>query len=135
MRFICLGYADMSAFDSMTESEAAKAIERCFDYDDVLRAGGHFAGGEALDFPSNAVTLRMCDGQVQKTDGPFAETKEQIGGILILEAENMEQAVELMSEHPGVAMGAFEIRPADDATNAMVKARDEAFRNKNRAAR
>lgn len=130
MKFICLGYADMTKFESMSETEMRDMMQECLDYDDVLREGGHFAGGEALDFPNKAITLRMRDGQVQRTDGPFAETKEQIGGILILEAENMEHAVELMSKHPGVKVGGFEIRPADEVTNKIVADRDAAFHAK-----
>ena len=61
-------------------------MEECFAYDDELRRGGHFLGGEALDSARNAVTLRMKDGEVQVTDGPFVETKETLGGILLLEA-------------------------------------------------
>ena len=89
-------------------------------YDDVLRRGGHFAGGEALVDASMAKTLRFRNGVVQATDGPYAETKEQIGGILILEAESLEHAVELMSKHPGVRIGPFEIRPANELVNAMI---------------
>ena len=105
-----------------------KVLKDCFAYDDVLRAGGHFAGGEALVDAAHAVTLRVRNGAVQKTDGPYAETKEQIGGILILEADNMEHAVELMSKHPGVRVGPFEIRPADEQVNAMIAECDKRFR-------
>ena len=102
-------------------------MEECFAYDDVLREGGHFAGGNGLQDAANAVTLRLRGGEVQATDGPYAETKEQIGGILILEADNMEHAVALMSKHPGVRIGPFEIRPADEAIDKMVAERDAAF--------
>jgi hypothetical protein len=64
---------------------------------------------------------------VQKTDGPYAETKEQIGGILILEAESLEHAVELMARHPGVRVGPFEIRPADEKVNAMIFEKNRQF--------
>ncbi len=123
MKFICLGYAEMSQFNSMAETDLQKMIDACFDYDDVLRQGGHFIGGEALQEPTKAITLRFQNGKVQATDGPYAETKEQIGGILLLEAENMDHAVELMSKHPGVRVGPFEIRPADEIMNAMIQAR------------
>ena len=102
-------------------------MEECFVYDDVLREGGHFAGGNGLQDASNAVTLRVRGGEVQATDGPYAETKEQVGGILFLEADNMEHAVALMSKHPGVRIGPFEIRPADEAIDKMVAQRDAAF--------
>ena len=129
MKFICMGYADPSTFGSMSEAELRRMMERCFDYDDVLRAGGHFVGGEALQESTSAVTLRWRDGAVQATDGPFAETKEQLGGLLILEADDMEHAVELMSAHPGVQMGPFEIRPADEQINDLIRERDQASRS------
>ena len=128
MKFICLGYADHAKFRSMSEEEMQKIMEECFAYDDALQANGHYIRGEALEDAQKAVTLRYRDGKVQSTDGPFAETKEQIGGILFLEAENMEHAVELISKHPGVKVGPFEIRPADEQVNAMVEARNQAAR-------
>lgn len=129
MKFICLGYADHDQLKSLSEEELQQMMEDCFAYDDILRRGGHFAGGEALQDAGNAVTLRFRNGQVQLTDGPYAETREQIGGILILEADNMEHAVELMAKHPGVRVGPFEIRPADEQINAMVEAREQQFRS------
>jgi hypothetical protein len=130
MKFICLGYADMSHFAKMTEVEMKQWMDECFDYDDVLRAGGHFVGGEALQDPSEAITLRYVDGKVQATDGPFAETKEQLGGILLLEADNLEHAVALMAKHPGVRVGPFEIRPADESINSLIQARQNRSQSK-----
>lgn len=128
MKFICLGYADHNKFRTMSEEEMQQMMEECLAYDNVLRGGGHFAGGEALQDAAQAVTLRYRNGAVHRTDGPYAETKEQLGGILILEAENIEHAVELMSKHPGVRVGPFEIRPADETINALVEERDRQFR-------
>lgn len=96
-------------------------------YDDLLRQKGHFVGGDALVDASQAKTLRFREGVVQLTDGPYAETKEQIGGILILEAESMEHAVALMAQHPGVRVGPFEIRPADVHVNALIAERQRQF--------
>ena len=126
MKFICMGYADPKKFASMSEQEMQSMMQECLDYDDVLRLGGHFAGGEALVDASRAVTLRYQNNAVLLTDGPYAETKEQIGGILILEADSMEHAIELMSKHPGVRVGPFEIRP-DEIVNAMVAERNRQF--------
>ena len=130
LKFICLGYADHNQFRSMREQEMQQTLDDCFAYDDVLRKGGHFAGGEALQDAGQAITLRSRHGEVQATDGPYAETREQIGGILILEADSMEHAVELMSKHPGVRVGPFEIRPADEQINAMVEERGRRFQSK-----
>lgn len=120
MKFVCLGYIEPGKFENMTESERNAIVDTCFSYDDVLRRNGQFAGGDALQPPNTAVTLRSRGGKVMVTDGPYAETKEQIGGILILEAENLDHAVELMSKHPGVQLGPFEIRPAADLS-AMIR--------------
>lgn len=128
MKFICLGYADMSKFAAMSEAEMKQAMDECFNYDDVLRRGGHFIGGEALQNASQAVTLRFRNGNVEATDGPYAETKEQLGGILMLEANNLDHAIELMSKHPGVRLGPFEIRPADDSINQLIEERDQRLR-------
>ena len=95
-------------------------------YDDQLRQGGHFIGGEALDSCRRAVTLRMNNGSVEATDGPYAETKEVLGGILFLEARDMAHAIELMSKHPGVGIGPFEIRPANEIMNALITQRSKA---------
>jgi hypothetical protein len=131
MKFICLGYANPATFAAMTEAEGKAAMEECFAYDDVLRRGGHFLGGEALQTADRALTLRYQNGKAEVTDGPFAETKEQLGGILILEAENMDHAIELMSKHPGIKYGPFEIRPADEAVNALIEARNRATQTVN----
>ena len=119
MKFVCLGYMEAGKFEGMSESERNAFVDGCFAYDDVLRKNGHFAGGEALQPASTAVTLRFRGGKVMVTDGPYAETKEQIGGILILEADDLDHAIRLMSEHPGVRSGPFEIRPAADLSGMI----------------
>ena len=119
MKFICLGYYDEKAWESLPEKDINAMIDECFTYDDQLRKNGHFAGGEALQSAPTARTLRWKDGKVIVTDGPYAETKEILGGILILEARDMDHAIELMSKHPGVKAGPFEIRPADDLSGMI----------------
>jgi hypothetical protein len=114
MKYVCLGYLDEKTWDAMSESERNALMDECFAYDDVLRKGGHFVGGEALQSARNATTLRYRNGRVSVTDGPYAETKEQLGGILILEATDLNHAIQLMSKHPGVKAGPFEIRPVED---------------------
>lgn len=124
MKYICLGYIDHNAFASAPESEQQAMMDRCCAYDDELRAGGHFKGGEALQPPTTAITLRYVNGRVVATDGPFTETKEQIGGIMILEARDLNHAVELISQHPGAKFGPWEIRPAADLTE-MIRQSEE----------
>ena len=119
MKYVCMGHMEAGKFEAMSESERNAFVDGCFTYDDVLRKNGHFAGGEALQPASNAVTLRFRNGKVSVTDGPYAETKEQLGGILILEANDLNHAIQLMSKHPGVRGGPFEIRPAADLTEMI----------------
>lgn len=120
MKFICLGYMEADKFETMSESERNAFLDACFAYDDDLRKNGHVVGGEALQNRRKAVTLRHQNGKVSVIDGPFAETKEVLGGILILEANDLNHAIQLMSKHPGVRAGPFEIRPAADLT-AMIR--------------
>jgi hypothetical protein len=121
MRYVCLGYIDQARWEGLPENERNALADRCFAYDDELRRRGHFVGGEALQNARNAATLKFRDGAVTVTDGPFAETKEQLGGILFLEARDLNEAIQIMSRHPGVRVGPFEIRPADDLAG-MIRA-------------
>jgi hypothetical protein len=121
MKFICLGYIAEKKWETMSEKERNAMMDECFTYDDVLRKNSHFAGGEALQGPRSAATLRWENGKAVVTDGPYAETKEQLGGILILEARDMDHAISLMSKHPGVKAGPFEIRPAADLTDMILE--------------
>ena len=115
MKYICLGYYDRVKHESMTEAERNAMFDACFEYDDHLRAKGHWAGGEALQPAESALTVSWKNGKVATTDGPYAETKEQIGGILVLEARDRNQAAQLMAQHPALKYGTiFEIRPSFD---------------------
>lgn len=121
MKYVCLGYFDEKQWEGLSGSEQNALIDECFAYDDVLRRDGHFAGGEALQSPRNASTVRWKNGKVSVTDGPYAETKEQLGGILVLEATDLNHAIQLISRHPGVKVGPFEIRPVDDISAMMAE--------------
>jgi hypothetical protein len=132
MKYICLGYFDEKRWEALSEAEQNALMDECFAYDDALRRDGHFAGGEALQTPRNAATLRWTNGKVTVTDGPYAETKEQLGGILVLEARDLNHAIQLISKHPGVKAGPFEIRAVEDLS-AMV-AESERRRSKERKA-
>ena len=125
MKYICLGYYDKGKHEAMTENEQQAMFDTCFEYDDHLRANGHSLVGEALQPPETALTLYWKNGKVATTDGPYAETKEQLGGILVLEARDMNHAVQLMAQHPAVKYGnIFEIRPAGDMSE-IIKASEQ----------
>jgi len=121
MKYVCLGYYDEKKWGTTSESEQKAFIDQCFAYDDVLRKNGNFVGGEALQSARTAATLRWVNGKVSVTDGPFAETKEQLGGLLVLQARDLNHAIELMSKHPGVKAGPFEIRPVEDMSTVMAE--------------
>jgi hypothetical protein len=119
MQYLCLGYMEEGKWDALSDDEREAAMKECFAYDDVLKENGHFVRGEALQSARNATTLRWRNGKVAVTDGPFAETKEQLGGILVLEATDLNHAIQLMSKHPGVRLGScFELRPLDEDITA-----------------
>ncbi len=123
MKYICFGYMDASVLEKMTSAEQNTFMDECFAYDDELRENGNYTGGEALQGPQNTTTLRWSGGKVSITDGPFIETKEQIGGIMILEATDLNHAINLMSKHPSLRLGkgggSWEIRPAADLSAMM----------------
>jgi hypothetical protein len=124
MKYICLGYMEEKLWESMPDTARNACVDECFAYDDILRENGHFVGGEALDSAQNATTIRFRNGKVSVTDGPFAETKEQLGGILILEARDLNHAIQLMSKHPAIRWGSvFEVRPSLDITGMMSESR------------
>ena len=123
MRYICLSYLGPTTWDTMSDSSSQASMAEFFAYDAQLRKNGHIIGGEGLQSARNAATLRFENGQVCVTDGPYAETKEQLAGFFVLEATDLNQAIQLMSKHPAVRGGAIEIRPVADAT-AMQRERE-----------
>lgn len=123
MKFICLGYFDEAKFNQLPEARRANLMNECFDYDAELIRNGHFTGGEALTPPKSAVTVRAQQGKAVVTDGPYVETKEFLGGILMLEARDLNHAIALMSKHPGVLCGGFEIRASDESIEKLFSAR------------
>ena len=131
MKYVCLGYFDETRWENLPEAERRSLMDRCLAYDEELKRTGHFAGGEALQGARNAATLRYRDGAVTVTDGPFSETREQIGGILFLEARDLNDAIQIMSRHPGVRIGPFEIRAVEDLDKLLeTSERAEALRVK-----
>jgi len=119
MKYICLGYMEPGKFEGMTEDEQRAMFDACFEYDDRLRANGHVAGQIALQPPETAVTLYWKNGKVATTDGPYAETKEQLAGVLILEARDLNHAIQLIAQHPGMKLGTNEIRPVADLSGIV----------------
>jgi len=113
MKYICFGYLDVQNWETKSPGEQEAMIDACFSYDDELKKNGHWVSGEGLQ---GATTLSYQGGKVSVTDGPYVETKELLGGLLIVEARDLNHAIQLISKHPGVKMGRWEIRPAEDLT-------------------
>ncbi|MDD8018725.1 MAG: YciI family protein [Bacteroidota bacterium] len=126
MKYICLGYIDENMFNAKSEKEQKNFVDECMTYDKELRKNKNFIGGEALQSIRTATTIRYKNGKPIITDGPFAETKEQLGGIMILEARDLNHAIQLMSNHPSTRLGGtWEIRPADEQINALYQEKEK----------
>jgi len=111
MKYICLGYIEPGKFQGMTEEAQHAMLDACFEYDDHLRANGHFAAGEALQPPKTALTLYWKNGKVATMDGPYAETKEQLGGYFMIDVPDLDAALSWAQRCPGAARGSIEVRP------------------------
>jgi hypothetical protein len=125
MKYICLGYLEPGKFENMSESERNTVFDECFSYNDELRKNGHLIAEEPLQPGNTAVTVYWKNGKVAVTDGPYAETKEQLGGIQVLEARDLNHAIQLISQSPGLRLGCglIEIRPAADISELMKASR------------
>ena len=128
MKYVCFSYLGQKTWGTMSEAERKASMDEFFAYDEMLRKNGHIIGGQGLQNAAKATTLRFHNGKVSVTDGPYAETKEQLAGFFILEARDLSQAIELMSKHPAVKGGPIEIRPAADAA-AMTRERERWLAN------
>ncbi len=109
MKYVCLGYMDPTKWETMSDGERNAFVDECFAYDDELRKDRHFVGGEALQGPQHAVTLRYQNGKVSITYGPFAETREQLGGYFLVDAKNLDEAIEWVKRCPNPHEGDSEI--------------------------
>ncbi len=114
MQFVCLVYAAESALTSMTQAELNALIDAALASDVALRDDGHLVEGAALAHVESAVTVRVRDGRVSATTGPFAETNEQLGGFLLIEAADLDEAVKIAAGIPGARFGSVEVRPVVD---------------------
>src|SRR6185295_5948332 len=108
-------------FEGMTEDERQATFDESFEYNDHLRASGHLVAEVPLQPAETALTLYWKNGKVVTTDGPYAETKEQLGGLQILEARDLNHVVQLVSQQPGFkyGLGPVEIRPVADINEIM----------------
>ena len=111
MKYLCLIYGDETLWEKIPKTEAEKTHEEYYAFTDGIRQSGHYVGGNPLQPTSTATTVRVRNGKVSTTDGPFAETKEQLGGYYLLEARDLNEAVQVASRIPGARLGSVEVRP------------------------
>jgi hypothetical protein len=122
MRFAAIVYVDPERFARLDEQQLADLDEASFEEDEALRASGRLIVAQALQPVTEAVTVRVRDGHVSTTIGPFAETTEQLGGIVLLEARDLNEAIGIVSRYAIAELGSIEVRPVTDL-GATVKAR------------
>jgi len=118
MRYLCLVYHDERKLDAMTKREWDALVDAHLEYDDVLRDSGHFVIGQALLPVETATTVRVRNGKLSVTDGPFAETKEQLSGIILIEARDLNEAIQVATKVPSAQLGSIEVRPARELTHS-----------------
>jgi len=111
MKYLCLIYEDERVWQKMSKAEIDKVMSEYFAFTDGIRKSGHFGGGEALEPVHTATTVRVRGGKVSTTDGPFAETKEQLGGYYMVEAKDLNEAIQIAARIPGARLGCVEVRP------------------------
>jgi len=114
MKYLCLVYADEAKILGLTQAEVDALIDETTAYDEELRGDGRLVHAEALEHVAAAVTVRVRDGRLSATDGPFAETVEQLGGFLLIEARDLSEAVRIAGRIPGARLGSVEVRPVVD---------------------
>ena len=111
MRYLCLVYVEEKKVRALSRREYEALVADALAYEDELRRGGHYLASDALQPVESATTLRNRSGRVSITDGPFAETKEQLGGFILIEARDLNEALHLASEIPCGRIGSIEVRP------------------------
>ena len=111
MRYACLVYVEESILNAMPNREWDTLIDQHLDYDGVLQRSGHFLVGAPLEPVAAATLVRVRAGKASVTDGPFAETKEQLGGFILIEARDLNEALQVASKIPVARYGTIEVRP------------------------
>ena len=111
MKYLCLIYDDEKKWDQMAKAEAESMMGEYFQFTGDIKKSGHYVAGEALQLTQTATTVRIRQGKVSTTDGPFAETKEQLGGFYLIDARDLNDAIQVASRIPSVKTGSIEVRP------------------------
>ena len=116
MKYLCLVYYEEKKLDALSKSEFDALLAEALAYDEELRRSGHFVAANALQSVQAATTIRTRNGKLSMTDGPFAETKEQLGGFILIEAHDLNEAIQVASKIPPGRLGSIEVRPIKELT-------------------
>ena len=119
MKYACLVYVDEGLIGALSPHEGTKLTDESVEFDWNLRNSGHLILAQPLQPPEAAVTIRIRNGKMSSTDGPFAETKEHLGGFFLIEARDLNEAIRLAEHSPMAAMGSIEIRPFLEQTHSV----------------
>jgi len=111
MKYLCLIYDDPKQTAAMTRSQGEAIMKEYFAFTDGIKKSGHYLGGNALQGVQTATSVRVRDGKLSTTDGPFAETKEQLGGYYLIEARDLDDAIKVAEKIPSARVGTIEVRP------------------------
>ena len=111
MRYLCLIYEDEKKLGTMAKEEADAMMGEYLAFTEDIKNNGHYIGGEALQPTDTATTVRVRNGKMPTTDGPFAETKEQLGGYYLINAQDLNEAIQIASRIPAARTGRVEVRP------------------------
>ena len=114
MKYLCLIYDEEKKLGAMSKNESDAFMGEYFAFTEGIRKSGHFVGGEALQPVQTATTIRVRNGKLSTTDGPFAETKEQLGGYYLIDAKDLNDALQVASKIPSARLGSVEVRPIQE---------------------
>lgn len=111
MRYLCLIYSDETQWVKMSKDETDAVLGEYFAFTENIKKSGHYIGGEELQPTQAATTVRVRNGKISTTDGPFAETKEQLGGYYFINAKDLNDAIKVAARIPSARVGSVEVRP------------------------
>lgn len=116
MKYLCMIFYDEKNLKALSDNELQDLADESLAYDESLRRGSHLLAAQALETVDAATTVRVSSGKVSVTDGPFAETNEQIGGFILINARDLNEAIQLASKIPALRLGGVEVRPIKELT-------------------
>jgi hypothetical protein len=117
VQYLCLIYSEESQWPRLPKPEYDRVLGEYLAYTDDVRRSGHLRGGNPLEPTTTATTVRVRNGRISTTDGPFPETKEQLGGYFLLEARDLNEAIQLAARIPGAKYGCIEVRPVSEVAS------------------